>query len=365
MAETFTVREVTPADSPKVVALHRAHYWRSHCLLLDAPFYQWQFADYSGRDQSIVAVDHDGTLLSFLGVVPAVAQAPGAPAIHGAHLISWLSAPVAGGRGVGQALMRFVIERYQLLFGRSVTPAALAIYRKLGFRYFPSCRRWLAILDVPGALKLAIDATQETERRLAARHVASMQAPYLDGPELPIGIDPLARRSLADATAFIRDARYLQWRYVNHPSLRYHFVYLGLADRPAAFAVVRVEDVRERPGERVLRILELLSPPTQARALAEAVFAYGRNVGCAYADFFGISDRFSLGLVAAGAFEMVEEPDVRLPHLLQPWDSDHTPPGLLFYARRPADGASFVDALDGFYCTKGDGNMDWPSWVPT
>src|SRR4029078_1644447 len=98
-----------------------------------------------GGDQSVVVVE-EGRLLSFLGVVPARASFRGRP-LKAAHLITWLSAPEARRRGVGLLLMTYMAESFDFLFGRSVTPAALTIYQRLGFRYFANCNRWIGILD--------------------------------------------------------------------------------------------------------------------------------------------------------------------------------------------------------------------------
>jgi hypothetical protein len=362
------VRPIRPEDEPAVQELHRRYYWRSHCLLLNADFYRWQFAlppdsAAAGGDQSLVAVG-DGTLLSYLGVVPAGARCCGRP-VRAAHLISWLSAPEARGQGLGRTMMGHLTERYDFLFGRSVTPAALAIYRRLAFRYFGHCSRWLAVLDPAAALSLAVAPSPETERRAHARAVApSRPADVCLGTRAPPGAATLAESVLASSVSFARSAAYLSWRYEQHPVFRYRFLWLGAA--PEALAVVRVEEVAGRPG-RVLRVVEFLATPHAARRLGEAVLAYGREQGCAFADAFGMSERFVAGFVAAGGFEAREEPELRLPHLLQPWDTQVEPPGLLFFGRRPAGAAGDIglaDDVSRIHVSRGDGNMDWPSWSP-
>jgi hypothetical protein len=97
------------------------------------------------------------------------------------------------------------------------------------------------------------------------------------------------------------------------------------------------------------------------------VLSHGREQGCAFADVFGMSEQFVAGFVAAGGFNVAEEPDLRLPHLLQPWDPNVEPPGLLFFGRRdPArdGGIGLADDVSRIHVSRGDGNMDWPSWVP-
>jgi GNAT superfamily N-acetyltransferase len=371
MDATLQIRTIQPDDRQAVLDLHRQHYWRSHCLLLNADFYRWQFeqppeSSAAGGDQSVVAVGSDGRLLSYLGLAPARCTLRDWP-VRAAHLITWLSDPAARGKGLGHALMHWVTERYDFLFGRSVTPAALAVYRRLGFRYFPSCQRWVAVLDADAAGMLAVDASEAARRRLAAREIpVEHPPPFHVGPDAPKGMASLAAEALAASLTFERTAEYCRWRYDRHPYLHYVYLWLGADADPDAAAVLRVEDVSGRPG-RVLRVTEFLARAGHGRRLAEAVMAHGRRQGCAFADLFGVSERFVAGWVAAGGFNILEEPELRLPHLFQPWDAGCEPPGVLFFARRDAarnGGVSLADDVSRIHISKGDGNLDWPSWTP-
>lgn len=339
--------------------LHRRHYWRSHCLLLNPTLYEWQFVEppdamAAGGDQSVVAIDADGRLVSFLGLVPMRAHAPGRP-LGGAHLISFLTDPAARGTGVGQAVMRHVTEEFDFLFGRSVTPAALAVYRRLGFRYVPVCERWVAVIDPEATLALAIEPDDAARKRCLARTVAIEAVDFDVANEPAADVSPFVAGVLSDATTFVRDEDYFRWRYVRNPFLDYAFVSVG--DPLRGLAVVRVEPVRGRPGN-VLRVIEFVAAPEFGRELAAAVIRHAQDEACALVDVFGVSEHFVSGFIAAGGFRSDEEPELVLPHLFQPWEPVVAPPGVLFY------GPGLVDDLTRVYVGKGDGNMDWPSWVP-
>jgi GNAT superfamily N-acetyltransferase len=372
MNGTVNIRPIQPEDEAAVIELHENHYWRENCLLLNPDFYRWQFAlppdsAAAGGDQSVVAVEK-GRLLSFLGVVPARASFRGRP-LKAAHLITWLSAPEARGRGVGLLLMTYMAESFDFLFGRSVTPAALTIYQRLGFRYFANCNRWIGILDPDAALSLAVEPSSLSSRRVQARTIPAIDTARRINVStaLPSGAESLTARVLADSTAFDRTNDYLAWRYENHPYFDYRFLALGAPSNPDGIAVLRAEEVSGRAG-RVLRVVEFIAAPAHSRQLAAAVFAYGREQNCAYADVFGMSEYFVAGFVAAGGFSTLEEPEIRLPHLLQPWDPNTDPPGLLFFGRRDVSLSATIgpaDDISRIHVSKGDGNMDWPSWVPT
>lgn len=359
------VRTIVADDWTGVAELHRQHYWRPYCLLLNRRFYEWQFESLprrrGGSDASLVAVDGSGTIRGYLGVVEMAATRQGR-SLRGAHLITWLIDPAAQGVGLGMRMMRTMTERYDFLFGRSVTPAALTVYQKLGFRYFPRCLRWLAILDADAALELAINPTVATRRRLRARqgdYAAGSGAVLHQSP--PTQVEAIEQYLSSAAIAFDRNQGFLTWRYAEHPYLTYQ--YLTIGDPAQAMAVLRVERVPGGPRS-VLRVVDFLATPERAADLGRAVVAHGSAQGCAYLDAFGMSERFVAGLLAAGAFLDDEEPELRLPHRLQPIDPDVAPPGLLFFgSSRTEPIAPHLDK-SSLYVAKGDGNLDWPTWTP-
>lgn len=367
------IRNIKHCDQQAVYDLHYNHYWRSHCLLLNENFYRWQFIEppesvIAGGDQSIVAFDKKGHLLSYLGIVPMKVLFKG-EYLQGAHLISWLSSPASRGKGVGMKVMQYAVDRFDFLFGRSVTPAALTIYQKLGFRYFKNSGRWIAIIDSDATIGLAVNQSDINIKRCRLRAINLEEIPPLfHTSEVPNGVSNLLiRRVLSNDIAFERTEEYLRWRYEKHPFLDYTFLLLNDPKMPKGFAVVRVEQVGGRIG-KVLRILEFIAPREFSRHLSIAILAYGYDQECAYADIFGISEHFLSGFVSVGGFNVIEEPEIRLPYLLQPWDPDVLTPGLLFFGKKNISdmaGIGPVDDISRIYISKGDGNMDWPSWIPS
>lgn len=369
---TVQIRTIVPEDQQAVRDLHWNHYWRSHCLLLNQDFYDWQFSGSpenvrSGGDQSVVAVDGDGQLLSYLGVVPMSTLYRGTQ-LRSAHLITWLTDPSARGQGIGFKVMDFATKKYDFLFGRSVTPAALSIYQKFGFRYFRNCERWIAILDADAATALAVDRTELSAKRIRARTVRiDPSVTFEVSDKTPLGIGALSTSVLDNGVSFGRSFDFFVWRYQQHPIHSYKFLYIGNPEAPDGIAVLRLEKVAGRSGV-VLRIVEFIAGERCGRTLASAVLAYGKECGCAYADVFGMSEKYVAGFISAGGFDILEEELIHLPHLLQPWDPDVEPPGLLFFGRRDpssSTGLSPVDDMTRVYVSKGDGNMDWPSWIPS
>src|SRR5438128_834576 len=128
MEDGMRIRTIEPADRVAVRELYRQHYWRSHCLFLNPVFYRWQFEQPPesaalGGDQSVVAISAAGQLLAHFGLAAARCAFRSKP-LRGAHMLSWLTVPEARGRGLGHAILRHVIERYDFLFSRSPLPTS-------------------------------------------------------------------------------------------------------------------------------------------------------------------------------------------------------------------------------------------------
>jgi len=368
MDGSVTFRTVVPADHEAARELYRRHYWRPHCLLLDEPFYDWQIRQpplsrQRGGDQSVVAVDAQGRLLAHLALFPEVVWDHGRDRT-GLHLISWLADPQVRGVGLGSAMIDHVKGLSDLLVGRSLSAPSRAAFMKQQFRYLTRCQRWLGVLHAPACLPLLIEPPEQAAKVLQRREWPRGQPrPYRTGPHPPSGAETLARQVLRGSVAFARTQEYLTWRYTHHPRLHYDFLWLGDAARPHAWAVTRTETIGGRPG-KALRILEFLAPDEAAVDLAHALADWGRQQGCAFMDQFGLSERLLAGFVAAGAWNTLEEPELRLPTLLSPWDPNDAPPGILLYSRpEPGTGIALTDNVADFYLSKGDGNMDWPSWA--
>lgn len=365
------IRTIRLEDYPSVRDLHRNHYWRSHCLILNQDFYNWQFIEHpnivqAGGDQSIVAVGENGELLSYLGVVPMPAMFRGSQ-INAAHILTWLSPPEARGQGIGRKLMTQVTKKFNYLFSRSPLPASLPIFQRLRFRYFSECSRWIAVLDPELTFALAANPSDLTLKRARDRAVKiDLSTSYNVSDVTPSGAGAFAKATLTGGLAFLRTNDYFIWRYQKHPFFKYKFIFLGEAEELEGIAVVRIEQSSGRIG-KVLRIVEFIATDNKKHKLAMAVMEYGIINGCAYADLFGMSEYYVSGFVSAGGFNAAEEDHLLLPHLLQPWSPEIKPPGVLFWGNQhisASDSIGMIDDMTKIYMSKGDGNLDWPSWVP-
>jgi GNAT superfamily N-acetyltransferase len=112
------------------------------------------------------------------------------------------------------------------------------------------------------------------------------KGPTAERCDLPDGLDDLWRRAGGVTTGVIRDQRWWQWRYGDHPDPRYEYFEVR---RPGGLAGASVATVREAFGGTFVYLLELLADDADAaRAIGRAAQVYARSIGAAGVAIMGV-----------------------------------------------------------------------------
>ncbi len=155
-----------------------------------------------------------------------------------------------------------------------------------------------------------------------------------------------------------RDYKFLKWRYMESPVLKYHF--LTLSDKMGSYcglAVVRIESILN--GQFTIgRILEFISVRAEAAVtLANAVINFDRSV--LMWDFYCLSDISAFGLEAIGFRKIPIWLDkVMMPTRFQPVDYEHMKLNAAVWLSER--GKKKLEPLNTYqwYITKGDSDQD-------
>lgn len=240
-------------------------------------------------------------------VVGQYATMPVRLAVPGAEVdAAWgcdvMLAPELQGQGVGGPLFRAWDAGCGAAIGLSLTDASHKLFQKLA---------WPHIGAVPRFAKPLTDAARATfgEGRpsLVSRLSGAMRA--IAAP--PAAAEPLvafdaradalwARVAPRFAFAVRRDAAYLNWRFLAHPSVRYEALAIPRGDGIAAWAVLR--HVPDRDWQ-VTVLVDFLADPDDAdatSALLAAVDAAARAAGSAVVRAWALHAGFQGALVRAG-----------------------------------------------------------------
>jgi len=304
-------------DAPLVQELVDRYWKRGHVLARDEALLRWQYR-VPGDDGrlSVLLARVDGRPVGFLGVIRTPFCRRG-ELLRGGWLAMWAVAEEARGTQAGLALLAEALRDFDVVGCLGFNEPAESIYRRLGFQVRVPLPRFVA-LEPHGA---PAPAAEWDEQAWDLRWREEI------GPSF---------------VGTARDAAFVRWRYLEHPSYRY---VVRLAEDATALVVHRVQEV---DGRRVVRFVEALGDPDAAGALIG--LALHEAEGAWLADFTCVNEAHAEPFVRAGFVPETSLPEPP-PDRFQPLG--RSPRGL---------GAAFrgVAAAD-VYATRADGDQDRPS----
>jgi GNAT superfamily N-acetyltransferase len=359
-------------------------YWRrGHILGRDEALLRWQYdpiRDRSGRfgGPTILLAKAGERIVGMLGLICADCNLRGV-VVPAAWMAILLSIPEMRRQAVGLKLLGALPGMgFEAIFVLGINDKVKQIYRRLGYEILEDMPRWLGVSDLDGAASLLADCSAsrdagEIRKQCESCLVRVSNAPAQSGeivvdewhgPFDHTWDDAWAAQFAPRLVCTNRDAAYLNWRYVNHPTFRYsfHLARNGHGGRIAGLAVTRVEQIRNRP-EKVLRVVEFVATPDAAKVLAESVVAAGREHGVTFADFYCTSRLAAEPLEAAGFRCQTGSSDVpNLPSRLQPLEGgEFRMQGAFLLSEALRAKTRLLLGCGEFYVTKSDGDMDRPN----
>jgi hypothetical protein len=304
-------------EAPLVQELVDRHWKRGHVLARDEALLRWQYRVPGDEDRLSVLVARDGERpVGFLGVIRTPFCRHG-ETLRGGWLATWTVAEEARETQAGLALLLEALRDFDVVGCLGFNEQAEAIYRRLGFEVRTPLPRYVA-LEPSGASASARD----WDDRAWAERWRDEIAPSFVGAA--------------------RDAAFIRWRYLEHPTYRY---VVRLAEDARALVVHRVQEVE---GRRVVRFVEALGDADAAAALIG--LALHEAEGAWLADFTCVDEAYAEPFVRAGFVPETSLPEPP-PDRFQPLG--RSPRGL---------GAAFHGVgLAGLYATRADGDQDRPS----
>lgn len=331
--------------------------------LCSKEYLQWQFKmKENGGKATILCVWENGRLLGINGYIPLP--------VHWGRLDNpmvavWLAhwrvrsdAP----RGVGGLLTRKIQEMFPLVLSLNASQLGVPIFKVLGWHYFPNIPRYLCVLDKKKSSRMLSPDANESDLNSFIIKLKSSDS-FLLKDVIPNQENYHPQWNLYSELAFgtLRSLDYLIWRYIEHPTFKYHIVVTGQADRPAV-CVYRIEEAFGDLETPVGRIVDFFFP-TDSQGLAEGrklmgdVLQHLKNIGCAYADILCSNSTYGRTIKELGGGQ---EPADRLilPMRLTPIQHIKREQNVVYYGQK----GLLTPAMDQMYLTKSDIDGDHPAY---
>lgn len=342
-------------------------YRPDYKLRVSETLFRWQFRetpDSEGNVYHLRLALNDGEIAGCLGYIP-VETNLGSRVVRGAWVINWMIDPNQRRLGLGPFLMREVTRQFEVTLNVGPNRDARDLLSRMGWTDYGELSRYVYVLDAQaaGALtengKLEWPARASPAERKSSQDVAVTLVDRFDDDATELWDGSLATEG-ASTGGTRRSAKFLNWRYADHPQFNYRLFEARDKGGLAGLAVYRVEQVHELPV-RVGHLVELISEAGRRfdgeGILLQSVFDDARVQGVAAIDFFCASRRFSASLARCG-FLSGEDPAIaQIPILFQPLDRRRAGIPFMAYLGNIPEGTEVQD----WYVTKGDGDQDRPN----
>ncbi|MBR1672985.1 MAG: hypothetical protein IJ702_08655 [Fretibacterium sp.] len=241
-----------------------------------------------------------------------------------------------------------------------LSPMAYKIYNLLGWMVIEDVPRWVAVNRVEETVKhlLPNDSTIPYLPRVIPCNLKTRYKIEIDTLNAKKW-DRFYSSQFAPMTiGTCRDYKFLKWRYMDSPVLKYHF--LTLSDEKEdcyGLAVVRIEHILDG-RYRLGRILEFIAVEAEASILlANAVVGFDPSV--LMWDFYCLSDVTAFGLEAVGFRKIpVWMNKVMMPTRFQPVDYNHMKLNAAIWLSAQAKASLSPLSTYQWYITKGDADQD-------
>jgi hypothetical protein len=322
-------------------------------VLRNRPLFDWFFLR-NGKEAANLIVAYAGSkLISLLGYLP-TKFLWGKETIEGAWMAHWMT--LEGYRsGIGALLMRRMTELYPIVAGQGASAMNQDIVTKMEFKFQERIPKVVGVFH-PDKVEQQfgfrsplnkIDVPRETPAPIESERITdALYSPdWVDYPCLRYGT--------------LRDADYLNHRYIDYPFLKYHVFVEGPRSSPAV-CVSRI--IETSAGIRVARMLEFYFPETgsgkaQGVSLIRNCLAFFESNRCDYVDFYCTSEVPLKVLLELG---FSYDSEGRLPSLLDPIDLSRRFQNMELHVARDLK-ETYPDSEKSFYLTRADGDQDRPN----
>lgn len=293
--------------------------WNRPIPLSDKTFYEWQFTqlpDNDGRDNCCIACDGDGNLVGVMGLHERPFHFEGR-AVDGAELTTWIVKKDIQNRGVGPQMLQYLQQKYEFLLGLAITPPAVSVYLRHGFRFFNPIPRYMRVLNWKNVEPLAqIDArTKKIDHYWNQTRVRVPYEIHAPDPELVNAISQRFERSM---NMFTRSFKYLKWRYTDHPVFNYEFAVIRSSIEGSVGAVVAYRIQDPAPNLRVAHVVDLFGDELDTKAALSYLDDELKARSVDFVDFYSTSGIHQGLLMNDGWYSLGNDNFFNFPHLFNP-----------------------------------------------
>ncbi|MCU1258357.1 MAG: hypothetical protein JWO80_1242 [Bryobacterales bacterium] len=369
-------------EYPRIAKFIDEYWAKDHVYVRDRALFEWTFQRpnfWEDMTYSFALAEDGDDIVGILGGIPFAFNAYGEtrPAVW---IVNYAVRPDhRKGAAALQLLSTFRNPSFPIVIASGLNPASAAIYQVLKGKVLPEApRHFITFANASERMTRLLQISNPTWTKEQARGVAAFfqikngvapQGEY--GDTIPEDWDRANwPRIAAETVGASRDADYLNWRYLNHPSFYYRFITLPEGSR-TGMLVWRLETVRQQTDadngqrrvevDRIGRVVEFLPASGEnGSKLLKRLIRELHDLDALGADFYGYHGA-TRSVLAENGFHAVDGNlgGSLIPSRFQPL----SPGGKILNAMFAAPGLPDCAGQPGcpWYWTKSDSDQDRPN----
>lgn len=339
--EGLKIKPYVPADYPVLATFARREFHPKY-ILSDESFLGWQ---YSGSGVLLLAL-HGREIVGFFGYKDLPYRIRGESQTVRTVMNLYVTEKFRrAGASVRLAQTAFDTPHHILVCGYNEDAQKLYRHLRPDWQEAGNLSRFIQLYD----MKHPLLENFVTDRMTAAT-VPTMPSSVRELKQSGAAVDRLWTRCRdLFGTTVERSADYVQWRFFDHPYLKYTVLGLEKSGELAGYLVYRTEEAQ---GFRLARVIDFAAEAQAQQELLAGFIARSCQEGAQASDFMFSGGLYRQALMSAGFFDVAGSPLERFPIRWNP----------LSYTKLNINIAyDLPSPLSDIYLTKADGDQDRPN----
>lgn len=331
-------------------------------ILLDDKFFDWQYKNNPSNiypEYSMKVIELKDEVLGHCGIVPVSMKVFDMNLTVGIFANLMVSDKCRG-FGLGSLLIKKSSDDYAVCYTTGYNLKSKVIYEKQGgWTDMGILRRFVRILNV-NKMESLIDKKLPYENNKFER----INQNLVKVEEFNNQIDSFWEQIKHKYPITInRNKKFLNWRYSNHPILKYS-IYLYIKDSEIkGYIIFRIEEfVDEKKDQyKVGRIIDFISQDKCEEKIIQNIIFLIRKQNVDFIDFYFSGNFHVKSLLNQGFVENIKYPYTTIPMLFNPLDRGKSDIPWIVYFKEYLKEKKECTNPNNWYITKGDGDQDRPN----
>ncbi len=240
----YDLEDYQPEHKDAVIGLLGDHEYKKR--IWDWQFHQNPFLE--GNSPGVILKDKD-KIIGYYGSMPVPIQL-GDRKFIGAWLCDLILDPEYRGKGLGKKLNNYLQNKYPMVLGLGISDHSDPILKKAGWVINYDIEEYNYIkntANVKDVIKKMLQLVKSLKGTFCKRAQKNYIVEEIEGKDVKKYMDLLEQEEGSGySNGIIKDFKYIEWKYLNHPVARYRYLIAKKQDKLMALGIIRNGKLKSR-----------------------------------------------------------------------------------------------------------------------